>query len=69
VNGRVVSSNVLCGAHHVTRQHVHPQYYIYIYIYICDAKFLALLGAPYIYDIGRLRVTKNFQLINYSNDN
>jgi hypothetical protein len=36
--------------------------YIYIYIYmcvcvcVCDVKFLALLGAPYIYDISRLRV-------------
>jgi hypothetical protein len=30
--------------------------YIYIYIYIYDVKFLALLGAPYIYDIVRLRV-------------
>jgi hypothetical protein len=29
--------------------------HIYIYIYIC-VKFLALLGAPYIYDISRLRV-------------
>jgi hypothetical protein len=26
------------------------------YIYIYDVKFLALLGAPYIYDIDRLRV-------------
>jgi hypothetical protein len=24
--------------------------------YICDDKFLALIGAPYIYDISRLRV-------------
>jgi hypothetical protein len=31
--------------------------YIYIYIYIYTTlKFLALLGAPYIYDISRLRV-------------
>jgi hypothetical protein len=30
--------------------------YIYIYIYIYDVKCLALLGAPYIYDISRLRV-------------
>jgi hypothetical protein len=30
--------------------------YIYIYIYIYDVKFLALQGAPYIYDISRLRV-------------
>jgi hypothetical protein len=28
----------------------------YIYIYIYDVKFLALLGAPYIYDISRLSV-------------
>jgi hypothetical protein len=28
----------------------------YIYIYIYDVKFLALLRAPYIYDISRLRV-------------
>jgi hypothetical protein len=27
--------------------------------HIYDVKFLALLGAPYIYDIGRLRVNKN----------
>jgi hypothetical protein len=27
-----------------------------LYIYIYDVKFLALLGAPYIYDISRLRV-------------
>jgi hypothetical protein len=27
-----------------------------IYIYIYDVKFLALLGAPSIYDISRLRV-------------
>jgi hypothetical protein len=27
--------------------------YIYIYIYV---KFLTLLGAPYIYDVSRLRV-------------
>jgi hypothetical protein len=26
------------------------------YVYIYDVKFLALLGAPYIYDISRLRV-------------
>jgi hypothetical protein len=34
--------------------------------YICDVKFLALLGAPYMYDISRLRVnfeTLNFQII------
>jgi hypothetical protein len=30
--------------------------HIYIYIYIYDVKFMALLGAPYIYDISRLRV-------------
>jgi hypothetical protein len=29
---------------------------LYIYIYIYDVKFLALLGAPYIYYISRLRV-------------
>jgi hypothetical protein len=28
----------------------------YVYIYIYDVKFLALLGAPYIYNISRLRV-------------
>jgi hypothetical protein len=27
-----------------------------VHIYIHDVKFLALLGAPYIYDISRLRV-------------
>jgi hypothetical protein len=27
-----------------------------VHIYIYDVKFLALLGAPYIYDISRLRV-------------
>jgi hypothetical protein len=27
------------------------------YIYIYDVKFLALLGAPYVYDISRLRLT------------
>jgi hypothetical protein len=27
-----------------------------VHIYIYDIKFLALLGAPYIYDISRLRV-------------
>jgi hypothetical protein len=31
---------------------------VYIYIYIYDVKFLALLGAPYIYDISRLRVNE-----------
>jgi hypothetical protein len=30
--------------------------YIYIYIYIYDVKFMAVLEAPYIYDISRLRV-------------
>jgi hypothetical protein len=30
--------------------------YIYIYIYTYNGKFLAILGAPYIYDISRLRV-------------
>jgi hypothetical protein len=30
--------------------------YPYIYIYIYDVKFLALLGAAYLYDISRLRV-------------
>jgi hypothetical protein len=30
--------------------------YIYIYIYTHNVKFLALLGAPNIYDISRLRV-------------
>jgi hypothetical protein len=29
---------------------------VHIYIYIYDVKFLALLEAPYIYDISRLRV-------------
>jgi hypothetical protein len=29
---------------------------VHIYIYIYYVKFLALLGAPYIYDISRLRV-------------
>jgi hypothetical protein len=29
---------------------------VHIYIYIYDVKFLTLLGAPYIYDISRLRV-------------
>jgi hypothetical protein len=32
-----------------------PRPYVYIYIYI-HVIFLALLGAPYIYDISRLRV-------------
>jgi hypothetical protein len=32
--------------------------YIYFYFYIYDVKFLVLLGAPYIYDISRLRVNK-----------
>jgi hypothetical protein len=31
---------------------------VHIYIYIYDIKFLALLGAPYIYNISRLRVNK-----------
>jgi hypothetical protein len=34
--------------------------HIYIYVWVCvciyDVKFLVLLGAPYIYDISRLRV-------------
>jgi hypothetical protein len=36
---------------------------VYIYTRIYDVKFLALLGAPYIYDINRLRVNikGNFQ--------
>jgi hypothetical protein len=34
--------------------------YIYIYVYV---KFLALLGAPYIYDISRLRVNTLTTLI------
>jgi hypothetical protein len=34
-------------------------YIIYIYIYIYNVKFLALLGAPYIYDISMLRVNEN----------
>jgi hypothetical protein len=29
---------------------------VHLYIYIYDVNFLALLGAPYIYDISRLRV-------------
>jgi hypothetical protein len=36
-----------------THTHTHTHIYIYIYIYV---KFLALLGAPYIYDISKLRV-------------
>jgi hypothetical protein len=36
--------------------------YIYIYIYT-HVKFLALLGAPYIYDISRLRVNNTKHLI------
>jgi hypothetical protein len=32
--------------------------------YIYDVKFLALLGAPYIYDISRLRVKSLFCFIN-----
>jgi hypothetical protein len=32
------------------------KYLVHIYIYIYDVKFLALLGASYIYDISRLRV-------------
>jgi hypothetical protein len=31
--------------------------FVHIYIYIHDVKFLALLGAPYVYDISRLRVS------------
>jgi hypothetical protein len=34
----------------------------YIYIYIHDVKFLTLLGAPYIYDICRLRVNEDQSL-------
>jgi hypothetical protein len=30
-----------------------------LYICICNVKFLAVLGAPYIYDISRLRVNEN----------
>jgi hypothetical protein len=39
--------------------------YIYIYIYIYDVKFLALIGAPYIYDVSRLRVNvrDNYSLV------
>jgi hypothetical protein len=33
-----------------------------IYIYIYDIKFLTLLGAPYIYDISRLRVNGIFTM-------
>jgi hypothetical protein len=38
---------------------------VHIYIYIYDVKFLALLGAPYIYNISRLRV-KHLPLTNHS---
>jgi hypothetical protein len=31
-----------------------------VYIYIHDVKFLALLGAPYVYDINRLRVNLTY---------
>jgi hypothetical protein len=34
-----------------------------VYIYIHDVKFIALLGAPYIYDISRLRVEYHILLI------
>jgi hypothetical protein len=34
------------------------------YIYTYDVKFLALLGAPYIYDISRLRVKQEHLLSN-----
>ena len=34
-----------------------------IYIYIYDVKFLALLGAPYIYDISRLRVNDIMRIV------
>jgi hypothetical protein len=33
------------------------------YIYIFGVKFLALLGAPYIYDISRLRVKTGLHLM------
>jgi hypothetical protein len=36
--------------------------YIYIYIYIYDVKSLALLGAPYIYGISRLRVKLEWKI-------
>jgi hypothetical protein len=35
---------------------------VYIYIYIYDVKFIALPGAPYIYDISRLRVKQQARL-------
>jgi hypothetical protein len=38
--------------------------YIYIYIYV---KFLALLGAPYIYDVSRLRVNILLHVSAYQN--
>jgi hypothetical protein len=38
----------------------------YVYIYIYDVKFLALLGAPYIYDINRLRVNIVLLLLLFS---
>jgi hypothetical protein len=36
---------------------------VYIYIYTHNVKFLALLGAPYIYDISRLRVKGGYTLV------
>jgi hypothetical protein len=40
-----------------SRPHTHTHTHTHIYIiYIYKIKFLALLGAPYIYDISRLRV-------------
>jgi hypothetical protein len=38
-----------------------------VHIYIYDVKFLALLGAPYIYDISRLRVKLDYDN-SYSDD-
>jgi hypothetical protein len=41
-----------------TVQEANSQVKNLVYIYIYDVKFLALLGAPYIYYISRLRVNE-----------
>jgi hypothetical protein len=41
---------------HGSRSTIPRKNLVHIYIYIYDVKFLALLGAQYIYDISRLRV-------------
>jgi hypothetical protein len=41
---------------HGSRSKIPIKKLVHIYIYIHDVKFLALHGAPHIYDINRLRV-------------